>query len=84
MHKFSMAMNITFFNKVTLYAMTLPKWLKSPSPQPGPFEQQWKRVEWDVSQKVESKEKNETKRRVWTSCNLWRCKVEPGLNPLCS
>jgi len=23
-------------------------------------------VEWDVSQKVKSKERNETKRRVWT------------------
>jgi len=35
--------------------------MESPSPQPGPFEQQWKRVEWDVSKKVENKEKNETK-----------------------
>jgi hypothetical protein len=26
-------------------------------------------VEWDVSQKLENKKKNETKRRVWTSCN---------------
>jgi hypothetical protein len=41
--------------------------LESPSPQPGPFEQQWKRVEWDVSQKVKIKETNETKRCVWTS-----------------
>jgi hypothetical protein len=34
------------------------------TPQPSPFEQQWKRVEWDVSQKVENKERNETKRHV--------------------
>ncbi len=31
-------------------------------------------MEWDVSQKVESKERNETKKRVWTFCNPWRCK----------
>jgi hypothetical protein len=30
-----------------------------------------KGVEWDVSQKVENKEQNETKSRVWTSCNPW-------------
>jgi hypothetical protein len=75
MDKFSMAMGITLLNRATLFAMTLAKWLGSPSPQPGPFEKQWKKVEWDVSQKVKNKERNETKRRVWTSCNPWRCKV---------
>jgi len=45
--------------------------MEHPSPQLGPFEQQWKRVEWDVSRKVENKEKNETNKRVWTSCNPW-------------
>jgi hypothetical protein len=35
-------------------------------------------VEWDVSQKVKSKERNEIKRHVWTSCNPWRCKGEHG------
>jgi len=34
--------------------------MESPSPQTGPFKQQWKRVERDVSQKIEIKEKNET------------------------
>jgi hypothetical protein len=56
MDKFSMAMGITLLNTIALSTMTLTKWLGSPSPQPGPFEQQWKKVEWDVSQKVESKE----------------------------
>jgi hypothetical protein len=41
-------------------------------------------VEWDVSQKVKSNERNEIKRRVWTSCNPWQCKGGPGPNPLCS
>jgi len=74
---FSMAMGITLLNKAALSAMTLAqvvresKWLGSSSPQFGPFEQQWKRVEWDVSQKVKSKNRNEIKRRVWTSCNPW-------------
>jgi hypothetical protein len=58
--------------------------LESLSPQPGPFKHQWKKVEWDVSQNVESKERNETKRHVWTSCNPWRCKVDPGPSPFCS
>ncbi len=66
-----MAMGITLMNRTALSMMTLPKWLGSPNPQPGPFEQQWKKVEWDVSQKIKSKEKNETKRRVWTNYNPW-------------
>jgi hypothetical protein len=56
MDKFSMAMGV-ILNRVALFAITLAKWLGSPNPQPGPFEQQWK-VEWDVSQKVENKERN--------------------------
>jgi hypothetical protein len=55
MDKFSMAMGITLLNRVALFAMTLAQWLGSLIPQPGPFEQQWKKVEWDVSQKVKSK-----------------------------
>jgi hypothetical protein len=83
MDKISMAMGITFLNRVTIFTITLAKWLGSPNPQLGPFEQQWK-VEWVVSQKVESKERNEIKRRVWTSCNPWQCEVGLGPNPLCS
>ncbi len=55
--------------------MTLAQVVGESSPQLGPFEQQWKRVEWVVSQKVKSKERNETKKHVWTSCNPWRCQV---------
>jgi hypothetical protein len=36
-----------------------------------------------LAQKVKSKERNEIKRRVWTSCNPWRCKGGLGPNPLC-
>jgi hypothetical protein len=57
-----MAMGITFLNIAALSVMTLAQWLGSPSPQPSPFKEQWKRVEWDVLQKIESKERNETKR----------------------
>jgi len=70
MDRFSMAMGITLLYRAALFAMTLTQVAGSPSPQPVPFEQQWKKVEWDVSQKIKSKERNETKRRVWTSCNL--------------
>jgi hypothetical protein len=71
MDKFSMAMGITLLNKTTLSVMTLAQVVGSPSSQLGPSEQQWKRVDWDVSQKVENKERNETKMRVWTSYNPW-------------
>jgi hypothetical protein len=85
MDKFSMAMGITLLNKVALFAMTLAQVVgESKYVHNLTFEQQWKRVEWDVSQKVESKEQNETKKRVWISYNPWRCKVGPGPNPLCS
>jgi len=58
--------------------------MESPNPQPGPFEQQWKKVEWNVSQKIKNKEKNETKRHVWTSYNPWQYRGKPSPNPLCS
>ncbi len=66
-----MAMDITLLNKATLSVMTLAQVVGSPSSQYGPFEQQWMRVEWDVPQKVENKERNETKKCVWTFYNPW-------------
>jgi hypothetical protein len=45
MDKFFMAMGITLLNKVALFVMTLTQVAGSPSPQHGPFEQQWKKVE---------------------------------------
>jgi len=84
MDKFSMVMGITLLHRAALSMMTLTQVAGESKSKSGAFEQQWKRVEWDVSQKVENKERNETKRCVWTSCNPWRCKVGPGPNPLCS
>jgi len=65
MDKFSMAMGITLLNRATLSTMTLAQ-VAGESKSTT-----WSIVEWDVSQKIESKERNETKRRVWTSCNPW-------------
>ncbi len=71
MDKFSMAMGITILNRTVLSMMTLAQVARESKSTTWSIEQQWKKVEWDVSQKVESKERNETKRCVWTSYNPW-------------
>jgi hypothetical protein len=65
MDKLSMAMGITLLNKATLFTMTLAQVVGESKSTT------WSIVEWDVSQKIESKERNETKRCVWISCNPW-------------
>ncbi len=58
MDKFSIAMGITLLNIATLFAMTLVQVARESKSTTWSIWIAMERVEWDVSQKVESKERN--------------------------
>ncbi len=79
-----MAMGITFLNGTTFSTMTLAQVARESKSTTESILATMEEGGMGCLQKVKNKERNETKRHVWTSYNPWQCKVRRCPNLFCS